>query len=278
MGGNKVRKLQHLITDANEQGCNTLVTVGAAQSNHARLTAIMGRIHGLEVHLVLMGKPGLIEGNLVLDELVGAQISWYPGNDWAGLDAMARALVDSLRADGKMPYFIPLGGSTPVGARGYLTAYEEIIKQLPASAGDATIVHASSTGGTQAGLIAGHAIHGGPVVLGVDVIKGGTDLKIAATELAIGLITGHSNNIPVVNIIDGTGPAYGVVTPEVAAAVSTALVTEGLVLDPVYTGKAMAALMGRPPELMTDAAIFIHTGGQPAIWTANYTAALLGRD
>jgi 1-aminocyclopropane-1-carboxylate deaminase/D-cysteine desulfhydrase-like pyridoxal-dependent ACC family enzyme len=176
LGGNKVRKLEYLLADAAAQRADCVVTVGAGQSNHARLTAILGGVAGLEVHLVLGGgSPVTWDGNLLLDRLAGATIHVVETEDWDRLAEARRELAEDLRRRSRHPYEVPMGGSTAVGAMGYVDGFLELLDQLDAAGLDAGgIVHASSTGGTQAGLLAGRALAGrGPRVFGVDVAKGG---------------------------------------------------------------------------------------------------------
>ena len=261
-----------------------MVTVGAAQSNHARLTAILGRVVGLEVHLVLGGgRPAEPAGNLLLDRLAGATVHAVDSEDWDVLaDALSRTTKE-LEAAGGRPYAVPIGGSTSVGAVGYARAYLELLDQLDRAGVRADwVVHASSTGGTQAGLLAGRALAGrGPRVFGVDVAKGGPELRGTALALANETLArcgaGPSVTPEDVFTTDFTGPAYGELTPEARQAIETALGTEGLVLDPVYSAKAVAALpvLAEAGSLPGDGAVvFLHTGGQPALFATEYALDL----
>lgn len=283
MGGNKVRKLEFLIADALERGADCLVTVGAAQSNSARLTAVAGAMVGLETHLVLSGLPDAWEGNLVLDVAADAHIHRTAARDWRELADAAGRLTAELAARGRRPYAMPLGGSTGVGALGYVEAYGELLDQLDARGADADwIVHASSSGGTQAGLIAGRALRGrGPRVFGADVIKGGPDLRTTVGALAAEALhlVGSDAEVPpdAIRGADFTGPDYGAVTPESIDALRAGVRSIGVVPDPVYAAKALAAI----PTLLADGElpgdgpiVFLLTGGQPALFAARYAAAV----
>ena len=162
MGGNKARKLEFLCGAAVAEGARSLVTVGAQQSNHCRMTAAAGAVLGLDVHLVLAGeRPDQLTGNLLLSALFGAQLH-FTGADathWGELEIARESLSDELTASGAAPYGIPIGGSTAVGAAGYAHAFAEIIDQCDATGiAPAAVVHTTSSGGTHAGLVAGRAI------------------------------------------------------------------------------------------------------------------------
>lgn len=290
LGGNKVRKLEYLLAAARGMGCDALVTVGAAQSNHARLTAITGAAAGFDVHLVLGdGEPSEIQGNLVLDHLAGATLHHAESTDWAVLDEAHQEVVSALERDGRRPYPIPMGGSTPVGALGYVRAYLEILGQLEIEGRSAAaIVHASSTGGTQAGLLAGRALtraarkQQAPIVVGVDVAKTGDDLgedvlRLANDVLALLEVDAHVADDDVL-LVDAAGGAYGEVTHEGARALVAGLRTSGLVTDPVYSAKALGALGRLETDTVVAAnatVVFLHTGGQPALFTDRYATDVI---
>ena len=161
MGGNKARKLEFLCGEAIAHGARSIVTVGAAQSNHCRMTAAAGAVLGLEVHLVLSGdRPDLSTGNQLLSTLFGAELHFTGAEEshWGELEIAREALGDELTAAGAAPYAIPIGGSTAVGAVGYAAAFVEMMEQCDAAGvRPAAIVHTSSSGGTHAGLLAGRA-------------------------------------------------------------------------------------------------------------------------
>jgi L-cysteate sulfo-lyase len=285
-GGNKVRKLAYLLADAARQDATTLVTLGAAQSNHARLTAILGSIASFEVHLVLGATAGRAPtGNLLLDSLAGATI--HPGDEteWSVLEQRWNDTCEELRALGRRVYAIPLGGSSVIGALGYARAYEELCRQLVDAGVDAGwIVHASSTGGTQAGLVAGHVAGGrtGPRILGVDVAKGTGGLPESVPALTRGVLEhlGADAQVAAADVVirDFTGPRYGAVTEAAGTAIVTALRSEGLIVDPVYSSKALAAIAPLIAEGAVDGSapiVFLHTGGVPALFSVDYAAATL---
>jgi L-cysteate sulfo-lyase len=287
MGGNKVRKLEYLLADAAERSADCLVTVGAGQSNHARLTAILGAVAGIDVHLVLGGgSPVAWEGNLLLDRLAGCTVHPVESESWDRLAEVQQGVTEDLRRHGRRPYPIPMGGSTSVGALGYAAAYLELLRQLDdAGTGAAWVVHASSTGGTQAGLLAGRVLAGrGPRVFGVDVAKGGPPLRDTVLRIAretLGRVGSEAEVHPEdVVTSDFTGDAYGAVTDEAAVTLVKGLRSEGLLVDPVYSAKALAALapLERTGALEGDGAlVFLHTGGQPALFTDRYATEVLKR-
>jgi len=297
VGGNKIRKLEYVVADALGRGCDTLVTTGAVQSNHCRLTAVTGAVCGLEVHLVLDGDP--VEksgGNLVLDELAGAKLHFVRTQTWDELNAEMQAVADGLTAAGRTCAMIPVGASMPLGAVGYADAYLELGAQLDELGVQADyVVHACGSGGTQGGLLAGRAlalagadsIGAEPVavlprVVGVDVAKSKGELGPVVLDIAAGCLKLLGSDAPVgkdeLVLIDGTGPAYGVVTPEVVRALKVALRTSGLLVDPVYSGKALGAI----PDLVASGVVprgatvvFLHTGGSPALFAPSYSREVL---
>lgn len=290
LGGNKVRKLEYLLADAREGGCDSLVTVGAKQSNHARLTAVAGTMHRFDVHLVLGGSdPESVEGNLLLDILAGAAVHHVTSDNWSDLEEERRRVTEKLRANGRTPYSIPMGGSTEVGALGYVRAYLELADQLDSIGVErATIVHASSTGGTQAGLTAGRMLRlrgggMGPDIVGVDVAKTEGDLCADVSRLAtdvlnvLGIDAGVTRDDVV--LTEAAGGAYGETTDEGVAGIIAGLRGAGIVTDPVYSGKALGAIarLARDRVLNPGPIVFLHTGGHPALFTDRYTADVLER-
>ena len=277
MGGNKARKLAFLCADAVTQGCDALVTVGAAQSNHARMTAAAGARLGLDVHLVLGGEHSAT-GNQLLSELFGAHLHLPGTDDWGALSQHLQDLVDQLAASGRRPYLMPIGGSTPLGAFGFLRAWRELLDQLgPDADRVAAVAVATSSGGTHGGMLAGRAVWGGPPILAIDVAKQeGWDLGEVAASLAADALSlaglGGSIDADAVQVVGGfTGPAYAVPTEAGQDAQAWAARAGGWVLDPVYTAKAFAGLLAW--DQATDAsggAVFWHTGGQPAVFAAGH--------
>lgn len=271
-GGNKVRKLEYLCAEARTRGCDTLVTGGGAQSNHARLTAAAARRIGMECTLVLGGpEPAAPAGNLVLDRLLGAELRWVEAYDFPTLEAAITAAAAELEAAGRKPFAIPIGGSTPLGALGYVRCAIEILAQAPRT--DLVVV-ASGSGGTHSGLAAGlgdhHRVHG------VDV---GARPRIAAyvTELAARAAALAELPAPAGEaVVDSTqvGAGYAAHTDACREAITMAARLEGLVLDPVYTGKAMAGLIAaaRSGALGDARVVFVHTGGLPGLFTPDNAA------
>ncbi|CAB4961816.1 unannotated protein [freshwater metagenome] len=276
-GGNKVRKLEHLVARAVADGATTLVTTGAPQSNHARLTAAAAARLGLEAVLVLPGAPGPVRGNLLLDELLGARIAWAGDVDAAGLDAAAAAAADDVRARGGVPVVLPFGGSDAVGARGYVTAGEELREQVPDLA---HVVVALGSGGTMAGLV---AALGADRVLGVDT--GATPDGRARVARLVDELVGDGHVLPgdggappaaSLRIRDDqVGDGYATVTPGARSALGLAARTAGVVLDPIYTARALAGLVAavadgdvRPGQRT----VFLHSGGLPGLFAHDLDA------
>jgi len=284
MGGNKARKLEFLCGSAVADGSRSLVTVGAAQSNHCRMTAAAGAMLGLEVHLVLSGdRPEVATGNQLLSALFGAHIHFTGAEEshWGELEIAREALTDELSASGAAPYAIPIGGSTPVGAVGYAVALVELLDQCDAQGvRPAAIVHTSSSGGTHAGLLAGQAILRAegrvvPEVLAIGVAKGvnmGMPDIGQLTDHTIALITGDRIRVDRADIhVDPNwiGADYAVPTRAGDAAIRWAARHGGWVLDRVYSGKGFAGLIGNAEaRRWPDGSdlVFIHTGGMPAIF------------
>ena len=281
MGGNKARKLEFLCGAAREQGADVLVTVGAEQSNHARMSAAAGAVLGLETHLVLGGDPAApATGNRLLAELFGATVHQPGSDDWAVLSAELERVTAGLREAGRRPYAFPLGGSTATGALGFLLAWAELMEQCDAlGVHPSAIVHASSTGGTHGGLLAGRAAYaaaGAPVpdVVAIGVAKEpGRDLAADAGRLAEECLARPGcrapRDAPVELDERWIGPGYAVPSDAGDAAVVWAARHGGWVLDRTYSGKALGGLLGRAgrgPPRPGDTVVFWHTGGQPAVF------------
>jgi D-cysteine desulfhydrase family pyridoxal phosphate-dependent enzyme len=267
LGGNKARKLELLVADALARGCDTLIATGGAQSNFARMAAAAAARCGLACHLVLSGSaPEHDSGNLVLDRLFGATIEFAGTEHWGELEQRVAAVAAQL---GKRAYPMPVGGSTPLGALAYVDAASELLAQL-GRAPD-WIVVADGSGGTHAGLLAG--LPREVQVLGVDVARPPVPLVQHVAKLATATAAlagrGAPANAPIV--VDHVGPGYGAISDEARAAVHLAARTEGLVLDPVYTGKAMAGLLAAARERrIGGTVVFWHTGGSPALFAEAY--------
>jgi 1-aminocyclopropane-1-carboxylate deaminase/D-cysteine desulfhydrase-like pyridoxal-dependent ACC family enzyme len=279
LGGNKARKLEFLCGAAQAAGADALVTVGAAQSNHARMTAAAGAVLGLETHLVLGGTPEPPTGNQLLARMFGARLHDAGTDRWDELDATLDRVVEELRAAGRQPYAIPMGGSTAAGALGFLAAWAELAEQCEQAGLDpAAIVHATSTGGTHAGLLAGRAVsasHGEatPAIAAIDVAKEAADLGAVAEQLARDVLAsiGLADLAVAPAEVDDRwiGPAYAVPSAEGDAAIGWAARHGAWVLDRTYAGKAFAGLLGQAAEgrfARGATVVFWHTGGVPAVF------------
>lgn len=280
-GGNKTRKLELLVADALAQGADTLITTGAVQSNHCRQTAAAAARAGLACHLVLGGQPpDSITGNLLLDRLLGAEIHWTTRENRL---PRLHALAEELRAAGRRPYVITYGGSDPVGATGYVLAIEELLAQTQELGirVDAIVV-ASSSGGTQAGLVAGAWRLGWDVpILGISIDEPTDRLRANVADLATRTAArlGWSHTFAPSDIwADDSylGAGYGVMGTLEREAILLMARAEGILLDPVYTGRAFGGLLDilrARPEMLAPRnnqgpanILFWHTGGSPALF------------
>lgn len=275
LGGNKTRKLEYLLGDAILKGCDTVITAGAAQSNHCRQTAAAAAQLNLDCHLLLGGKkPARAEGNLLIDSLLGPHIHWADKNR-KGEDIPD--LFDELTASGKRPYVIPYGGSNELGALAFVDATEELERQTEGEP-FTHIVFASSSGGTQAGLMVGKELFKKSYrLIGINIDKDETcgvpfDRSIInlanSTGKMIGLEYTFSNQDLILNS-DYVGDGYGVVGTLETEAIKLTARNEGILLDPVYTGRAMGGLidMIRTGTIDKDSKVlFWHTGGSPALF------------
>ncbi len=271
LSGNKIRKLEFLVADALRVGATTLVTCGGVQSNHARATAIAAARVGLDSTLVLRGtgkEP--MEGNLFLDHLLGARIHWVTPEQYADIDPVFETIATALREEGKVPYIIPEGGSNALGALGYLEATRELTSQLQTE--DLSFSHlfvAVGSGGTLAGLLAGWAENNfhGPRPIGINVC----DTAEYFVDRVDGILEEmHARwNIPrpprsEIHLLDGyVGRGYALSTQEELLTIQNVARTDGVVLDPVYSGKAFGACLEFRQERTENASalLFWHTGG-----------------
>jgi D-cysteine desulfhydrase family pyridoxal phosphate-dependent enzyme len=270
LGGNKVRKLELLAGEAQAQGSRTLITRGAVQSNHCRQTAAAAAHLGLHCVLVLAGRaPATANGNLLLDRLLGAEVVWTEGRE---PEQVLDEVHEQARSDGRQPYRVPYGGSGPLGAAAYAAAMGELIAQDPRFD---RIVVASSSGGTQAGLVAGARLHGyAGRILGVSIAEAADELRSTVATLAaeVGQVTGVPLSIDPaeIEVTDHyLGGGYGVLGQCERDAIHTFARLEGLLLDPVYTGRAAGALLDliRRGEIgPQERVLFWHTGGTPALF------------
>jgi D-cysteine desulfhydrase len=279
-GGNKTRKLEFLVAEALDQGADTLITCGAVQSNHCRLTLAAAVKEGLKCRLVLEERvPGSYKpesgGNNFLFQLMGVEkITVAPG----GSDMMAamQAVADEVAGEGRKAYVIPGGGSNPVGATGYVACAQEILAQIfDVGINIDRIICASGSAGTHAGLVTGFCGNNSNLpVIGINVSRPKSDQEDLVYDLVqrtaehIGINSDIAREA-VVCFDEYVGPGYSLPTPEMAEAVRMLARLEGVLIDPVYTGKAMAGLIDlvRKGTFNKDENIlFIHTGGSPALY------------
>jgi L-cysteate sulfo-lyase len=271
-GGNKVRKLRFVGAHAKASGADTLITTGSVQSNHARVTAAVAAKLGMKCILVVNGvRPVHATGNALLDQLLGAEIRYVVGREDRAVE-MERA-ADDTRARGGVPYVIPLGASTPMGAVAFVAAIEELGRQIDPPA---VIVHSSSSGGTQAGLVAGCALAGWQTqVIGISADEPSASLESTVRTLLTGLeqLLGCDDRrfASASVVVDDrfVGEGYGRPTAASREAIEMLARNEAIFLDPTYTSKAMAGLIARARsgEFSTDSTVlFWHTGGQVALF------------
>ena len=279
-GGNKTRKLEYLLADAQQQGADTLVTVGGLQSNHARQTAAAAAKFGFDCDLVLEDVAGTPKadyyhnGNLLLDSLFGARIHKLDLAE--DCDVYAGSLMEKLKSEGRKPYLIPMGGSNAIGSLGYVRCANEILQQIAEQ--EITInqiVLASGSAGTQAGLLAGLiAAKTDMPVLGIAVSSTTQDqqqLVEALLRQTLALLDLDPDQAEGRVVADGSyfGDGYGMTTEAMIAAVKCCAQLEGLLLDPVYTGKAMAGLIdlcGQGVIAAGSNQLFLHTGGSAGLF------------
>jgi D-cysteine desulfhydrase family pyridoxal phosphate-dependent enzyme len=278
-GGNKTRKLEFLIAEALACGSDTLVSAGALQSNHCRQTAAAAAKYGLHCILVLVGQPpAQASANLLLDVMFGANIIW---TNKSRRDAVLKETCEDLTDQGHTPYLVPYGGSSPTGALGYTFALEEFINQKEKTD---WLVFASSSGGTQAGLVLGAHVYKYPgKVLGISIDEPQRELQEHVAKLASDTSEKLGQRIEFVpeHVLvnaDYCTPGYGVLTKAEREAIRLFAEYEGLLLDPVYTGRAAAGLIDLIRKgffAKTDTVLFWHTGGQPALFAEKYQGDLL---
>lgn len=279
-GGNKVRKLEYLMADARARACDTVITAGGVQSNHARQCAAAAARLGLDCHLVLeelgAGETDeyLMSGNALLDTLMGARV--HRAREGDDLDAAMASLAAELTRAGRAPCVMPVGGSSALGALGYVRCAVELIEQADAAGIDIhCIVHASGSAGTQAGLVAGlHACARAVPVLGVCVSREAREQEarvhaLAEQTLALLGVDAPLSRERIRADSSEVGRGYGYPTAATYEALALAARSEGLLLDPVYTGKALAwlvAALGRGAIERDASVVFLHTGGSPALF------------
>ena len=279
LGGNKTRKLEFVMAEAQAHGAQTLITVGAVQSNHCRQTAALAARFGLKCTLVLFGDvPQTPSGNYLLDRLFGDEVVWTKREDY---EEVLQEVFHKAWSEGKRPFLIPLGASTATGAVAYTYAFKEFIEQ----GGEADwMVLASSSAGTPAGLVLGARLSGWHGrILGISVDHPADWVKARVAELAtqaaerLGKAIHFSADEIDVND-DYIGAGYGVLGEREIEAIHLFARYEGLLLDPVYTGRAAAGLIDlirRGFFKSKDRILFWHTGGVPALFAERYAPYLL---
>ncbi len=280
LGGNKTRKLEYLMAEARHQGATRVATFGGLQSNHARLTAAAASVLGMEAHLLYFeSRPKALRGNLLLNELLGARMHFFP---LASKRPRPRSLEATIRLARLLArlrvgphYFIPVGGHTWLGALGYVRASVEIDEQVRGlGLGDARLVVAAGSGGTLAGLLAGLRLVDSRLhPLGIDVGKLWKAFPAAVAHLASDVCArlgeAHAFAPRDVPLVEGTyvGESYGQPSDAGSAALERLARAEGILLDPVYTAKAFAGLLGEVMRFGRDEpVVFLHTGGVPALF------------
>ncbi|MBV6401458.1 MAG: L-cysteate sulfo-lyase [Anaerolineales bacterium] len=278
-GGNKTRKLEFLVAEAQEQGARTLISGGALQSNHCRQTAAAAAKYGFDCILVLNGEmPDKPSANLLLDQLFGAEVVTIA--DRNERDRMLKETFDKAVADGRKPYLVPYGGSSATGALGYAFAMEELMEQ---NKHVDWIVFGTSSGGTHAGLVLGQRVFEFKgKVLGISIDESEEWLKSHVSKLATEASERLGERIEfesaeVLANADYCKAGYGVLTDAEREAVNLFAKYEGLLLDPVYTGRAAAGMIDLIRKRFfkkDDTILFWHTGGQPALFAEKYANIL----
>ena len=286
-GGNKTRKLEFLLGDAFECGADTLVTQGAVQSNHVRQTAAAAAVMGLKCEVILEERTGskavdyVHNGNVLMDRLFGATIRSVPGG--SDMPAELEKTAAEVRARGGRPYIIPGGGSNAIGALGYVDCAREIVVQADElDLAIDRIVTATGSAGTHAGLVAGLAVLGADIpVLGIGVRapKDRQEANVLKLAKETAALLGHPDRVKdemVVANCDYVGAGYGLIDQAVVDALVLAARTDAILLDPVYTGKAMKGLiaLARAGTFEGQRVVFLHTGGAQGL--AGYQGELDG--
>ncbi|MFX1416510.1 MAG: 1-aminocyclopropane-1-carboxylate deaminase/D-cysteine desulfhydrase [Promethearchaeota archaeon] len=276
-GGNKIRKLEYVIADAKEKNADTLVTVGAVQSNHCRQTAAMAARAGLRCILLLAGEePEEYAGNLLLDKLFGAEVKFFPDDSFEDLTDRMAAVIDTLRDLGLRPYGIPPGAFMPVGTIGYVNAMVELRTQCEETGFfPERIITAAGTGGTLAGMYIGAKMAELETdIVGVSVLRDAKETEERIREMVSRTIENYPALTepfePLIQIDERfVGKGYGIIDDGVRSAIQMFAKVEGVLLDHVYTAKAGLALirMALVGEIEADSpTLFWHTGGQPALF------------
>ena len=279
LSGNKIRKLEFVLADALGQKADTVITCGGAQSNHCRATAIAAAILGLNCRLLLRtpdpSNPPPLDGNILLDRIVGAEIAWISPDEYKQRDELMAREATSLQESGRKAYAIPEGASNALGALGYIRAMEELVNDIVNTLGGGnqpcTIINAAGSGGTSAGLILGAKIFDvNARIAGINVRKDrgyfvqaiGNICEQAIADYHLVLDFDRQRDV---RIIDGyVGLGYALSQSEELELICEVARTEGIFLDPVYTGKAFFGMiqeLKRDPRCFGEKIIFLHTGG-----------------
>ena len=279
-GGNKTRKLEYLLAEAQAQGAQTIISAGAVQSNHCRQTVAAAAKFGMDCILVLFGDPpDPPDGNHLLHHLLGAEIILTSREN---IKAKLDEVFQQAQSEGRKPYLIPYGGSNPTGAQGYVNAMLELAEQ---NVQPDWIVFPSSSGGTQAGMLVGAKMSGcAGKILGISVDEPAQALSSHVADLATetAAFLGESWEFTPDQVLvnaDYTGGGYAVMGQAEIEAIKLFAKQEALLLDPVYTGRAAAGLINlirRGYFAKNETVLFWHTGGGPALFASNYQGRLLG--
>ncbi len=276
-GGNKTRKLEYVVGDALAEGADTLVTVGGVQSNHCRQTAAFAAAKSLRCILLLAGEePQRPTGNVLLDRLFGAELKFYPGEPPLALDRYLLGVVETLEDLGLHPYAIPAGAFMPLGVLAYAAAMQELVDQMQSVGVEfGRVVLAVGTGGTYAGLLLGAELLDLDIdIIGISVLRTADALTERIRDMLERVCSEYPEfatrvRRPITVTDSFLGPGYGVLDAPTRLAVRSFAATEGIVFDPVYTGRAAAGLVHMLSSGELDATVptvFWHTGGQPALF------------
>ena len=276
LGGNKTRKLEYLLGDAKAKKADVILSTGAAQSNHCRQTAAAAARCGMECILVLVGpEPDQPSANFFLDKLFEARIVW---TDKDKRDQTLEKIFQEVTESGVSSYLIPYGGSNALGALAYYQAYQELLSQFEGEPLPDWIVLASSSGGTQAGLHLASLVFEGPRVLGISIDEPETRLRETVAGICgdlVGLLDLKVEIDPVLIEVDAnyTGDGYGILNTVDREAIRLFAKEEGILLDPVYTGRAAGGLLdliGKGSFEQGEKVLFWHTGGTPGLFADRY--------
>ena len=278
-GGNKTRKLEFLMGEAHHQQADVVITAGGIQSNHARQTAAAARKLGMDVILVIEGeRPPEISGNILLDEILGAKFRFVDPKK-TDLDHEVERIAQELSSTGHRPYAILNSGSTPLGTLGYVNAFEELIHQANQMQTKIDHLIVSGGGGTQAGLCLGaKAMNAGVNIIGISISEN-PHLGDEAVAKLVNETTAYmeldlqvkTSEITVLN--DYLGEAYAIPYPEMVEGIKLVAQTEGILLDPIYTGKVMAGLIDliqKNTIKKGETVVFVHKGGIPALFATEF--------